>query len=236
MKIKTFTHGRLKSSALLLIITSIVFSAFGQEHFALGVKGGLNLSTLRGDQISELEENALVDAGGRLRGRVYSSYGGGLLFRWVFKENFLAIQTELLLNRAGKKWKCPSGDISLHTDYLSFPLLFVLMVPMDVLRPHISAGAVGMYALRSKAENVGWVSSESETFISNFSEADATDHVRRMDVGLMVGVGCDIAVARGAFVLDIRYQLGLMDVYMLDGGERIKNSAFSASTGYTLYF
>lgn len=235
MKKKNMHIKKHAALSMLIVITTMFASVRSEERFALGLKTGLNLSTLRGDNITSVEQR-VISIGGPLKSRMYSSYGGGLFLRWEFKDDFLAFQTEVMYNRTGKLWRSNSGDVTLSTNYLSVPLTVMVMMPMDVLKPYLSAGIVGMYAMHSTAENVGTILPQSDTFISSFTRSDVTGQVSRMDMGLVAGVGCDIAVSAGAFILDIRYQMGVFDVYEVEGGDKIKNSSLSVSTGYTLYF
>ncbi len=220
----------------VIILSILTVHTAAQDNYALGFLGGLNISSLRGEPVRDLENHPAPGEGGRFESGIRPTFIGGIFFRWVIVENFLSLEPELIYGRGGKEWESSSGKFRLYTDYLSVPTLVRLMMPMDIIRPNVFGGPVVMFALGSKAQNLDRHSFGPQTFVTYFKDSDLKDHVRRVNLGLTVGLGCDFVYGPGAFVVDARYQFGFLDVYTTEGGEGVKDSQFSLLGGYTLYF
>ncbi|MGD2217978.1 MAG: hypothetical protein PVJ64_14570, partial [Gemmatimonadales bacterium] len=56
---------------------------------------------------------------------------------------------------------------------------------------------------------------------------------KTIDVGILFGGGLDIGIASGALTVDVRYNLGLVDVDESDA--TLKNRAFQVLLGYSYF-
>ena len=120
---KKFTIA-ITALAALIAFSSPLFAEDGKMMF--GVKGGLNLANLSGD---ELVDNSMK-----------IGFAGGVFMCYSFTEIF-AIQPELLFSMKGAKWGKNDEDLALN--YFEIPLLFKVNLPTEgKMKPSLYAGPV----------------------------------------------------------------------------------------------
>jgi len=167
-----------------------------------GISSGLTISDLWGD-----------DVGGTT---VRAGYTGGLFLNYRMSPNF-SIQPEAVFTmRYSQVDKGVLGEAA-KTDYdlgyLEFPVLFKAHLPnTSVVTPNIYVGPSLAFKL--------------------YGEADGDDLKSRhnsVDFGLAFGGGVDIM---RTMYLDLRYTLGLVDVFDVPGDPEAKNGTFSITVGY----
>lgn len=143
------------------------------------------------------------------------------LFRW------LAIQPEVLYLSKGADLLVDSVVVgAFDVRYIEFPLLARIAIPAtERVTPYLLAGPT-LGVLRSfKLEDY-----EDGTI------TDRTDQVNRIDLGLLGGVGVELALSGGhALTIEGRYDRGLATIAE-DGSQDLKNSVFTFLLGYQYSF
>lgn len=223
-----FLKGAVAASMLLLLAGTAV-----QSQVRYGIKGGLSLSNLWGDGVTEFEDDLLAsEPVTSVEPGWVNSFTGGVFLRFDLIPDFLAFQPELLYLRSGKSWEVDDEELRAYVDYITLPVLFKLLIPLDYpLTPSAYAGPVFSYALRARTEGLDNVPDGADLgFMTGFGE-DIDDAVSDFDVGLAAGLAFDIEAGPGAVVLDFRYNWGFLEVF---DGQDIRNHSFQLMAGYSL--
>lgn len=173
------------AASLLMMLTNI-----GHAQLAVGVRGGLNISKLAGDVITESKVGLIAGA----------FVGIGLSGNW-------GMQPELSYVQKGTKREVQGGELTGTTklDYLELqvPINVDLPVKSERFNPRLQAGPTFAAALSCKVEETGPSDTESE---------DCMDDIESYDIGIVLGFGLDIGSGPGAFIADIRYNIGLTNI------------------------
>lgn len=178
------------------------------QKVSLGVKGGLNIADLAGDDVSSLESVTRVVGGG---------------FAVVqFHDNF-AFMPELLYAQRGAQDPADTRVLTIKLDYIEVPLLFRIspsseamkFLPYAMLGPSLAFKA----ACEVEAEEDGVVETADCGQIANFNS---------FDYGLTAGAGADFILGRMALVVDGRYTFGLGDV---NDSRDVHNRVFALMLG-----
>ena len=161
-----------------------------------GLKGGVNFSTLS-------------QKGADLLSLSWGSYTGFTIggFYTFGINNYLAFQPELYFSRKGGKLEGSIGGFmgskSIDIDYLEIPLLMKLRFPtQSKISPSVFIGPYGAYKLSSG----GTIS------ILGFELEEGLIGITDSDFGLVFGGAIDYQVSNVTVILDIRYDLGLVNV------------------------
>jgi len=200
----------MKRNLLATAFCLLSFCAFSQIN--LGIKGGLNLGDLKGDDVEDTKLRPSFLAGAYL----------GINLTEKFR-----IQPEVLYVSAGSKsegYEPAFGqnyDETLKLDYISVPVMFVYNITKAF---NVQAGPqVGILASGKEA-----VKLENGTKI----EVDAKDELKKSDFALNAGVGLDL----GKFNISARYSFGLTNVIDSDITDvSAKNRSIQIAVGYTLF-
>jgi len=199
--------------ALTTLALALPASVRAQGDIQWGVKGGLNLSGLRGG-------GGMFDT---KRGVVAGGFGV-----FDFAPEFGVEVDALFMMKGGKlvgfgvdETGNVTGPISegfFILDYLEFPILARLNTPaMGRLSPHVYFGPTLALKVSARARNAG------------FPGADL-DAARTLDSGLAFGLSGDLALGPRTLVLDARYGLGLTNALSWAGPD-LKNDTFSLMAG-----
>lgn len=198
--------------AIALLMLSLTYQASAQFAFSFGPKGGLALTTFRGDDAGEVEAR--------------TTWFGGIFTNFQLGE-VVALQPELLLTERGAEVTSNNVRSDISVNYFEVPVLLKIRVPLadGVVYPHVLVGPnFGFrtdFDLRSTDTQSGAV-----------VEAN-TDDIRRTDIGALVGAGIDIQT-RGSgvfFTLDGRYGWGFTDLYDNDDMISIRNAGWTFAVG-----
>jgi hypothetical protein len=203
--------------ALTALLLALPATGRAQGDMEWGVKGGLNISGLRG-------------SGTGLRGPLFDTKRG--IVAGVFGVFDLApefgIEVDALFSMKGGKLSGPgvdpNGNPIINTegffilDYLEFPILarYNLPVQGDVT-PHLYAGPTIALKVSGRAR------------YSQLPGADL-DAARTLDSGLAFGASVDLALGARSVVLDGRFGLGLTNAFRWSGPD-LKNDTFSIMAG-----
>lgn len=205
----------MKKINFLLIVAMLFVVSAANAQLNLGVKGGLNMSNFYGEEIN----NNNVKIGFHI----------GLAADYEFLYNS-AIQTGLFFTTKGAKYEgsigSVSGDISLNPMYLQVPVHYAYK--LDVTPGTRLVFHAGPYA----AYGVGGKTSFNVSAGDNSSSIDGNDVfgednlLKRFDAGLGLGVGAEF----GPMLLDIGWDMGLVNISNTSG--TIKNQNAYISVGY----
>src|SRR5688572_32825305 len=184
----------LKIFTVFFVVSSV--GAISNELFGqmrAGVKGGLNVSNLYVDDVSD--ENARYGVNLGLYGQVLSS-------------DVFAIQPELLFSTKGSKIEYGGSvfdqTVKYNLSYLDLPVLAVFRLG-ESAEIH-----VGPYASYLLGANISY-----EGDIANGDDEIDKDHLKSFDYGLAGGFGLNF----GAVQVGARYNFGLAKIADSDAAE-----------------
>lgn len=198
---------------LLVVFALVIFmcSAASAEGMMFGVKGGLNLANVMGEDTGGSEMKML--------------FGGGIFMNYAFSEE-MSLQPEVLFMMKGTGIE-GLDDSGFKFSYIDIPVLFKYAMPTDSgFVPALFFGPYISMLMSAKAELLG-------------VEVDIKDETKSLDFGLVIGAGFDYAMGEGAFTLDVRYALGLtttMDIEGVDEQPDMKNVGIMFLLGYGFAF
>jgi len=169
----------------------------------LGIKGGLNMFKLYGDDVEDAKS-------------LYSFAIGGFI-TYNFNEMF-ALQPEIYYSVKGAREETVAGDIDLKLGYIDIPILLKVKLPMEgkSWSPNLYAGPYFAFLLSADLEGL-----------------DVKDDTKSTDLGLVVGAGIDFMLSEGmrALNLDFRYSIGFTKLD--DAGDaEVFNNGFQFLVGY----
>ncbi|MBL7857821.1 MAG: PorT family protein [Cyclobacteriaceae bacterium] len=171
-------------STLLACVTFQSATAQGNSTRRAGIKGGLNVSNLFVDNVSD--ENARL------------GYNVGIFGELVSSESF-ALQAELLFSTKGStnQYGSPfNQEIKYNLNYIDLPLLAVFKL-----------GAVDFHLGGYASYLVGSTIAYKGDFINGVDQIDK-DNLKSFDYGLVGG----LAVNFGALQVGARYNYGLVKI------------------------
>lgn len=189
----------------LLILAFLACSLFSQGIVDKGIKAGINLANLTGDDVSD-------DAGMK-----FGIAAGGYL---VYEINpMFALQPELLFTMKGTFVDGEGYEQTTNLNYIEIPVLAKLNIPMDgMMKPAVFLGPA-----------FGINMSATYDYESDYGDDDGDiDDIKSTDFGLVLGAGASF----GKISVDARYNMGLTNIYDLDGDPEAKNSVISLLFGY----
>lgn len=199
----------MKKLKLSLVVALLgIVSIAGAQNLSFNVKGGLNLSNVSGD----VEDNKM---------KIGYHFGVGADFE--FAPN-MSIQPSLLYSAKGAKADSEGIDVTLNANYLQLPVHFAYKIDAApgtkvVLHagPYIAYGVGG----EIKGKQSG-VTVAIDTFDGDIGL------LKRFDAGLGLGVGAEF----GPILLDLGWDMGLINVARDSGDESVRNQNAYLSVGY----
>jgi hypothetical protein len=152
----------------------------------------------------------------------------------------IGFQPELLYTRKGARWESSDtwedywGESYSYSysnvqtfDYIELPLLFrVTPVVGSRVTPNLCIGPAPAFLLS------GRYSSRSQDTYGTYRDSGALDYLQEMDLGMVIGGGIDIRAGKGTVTGEIRYNLGLINVFKDCGDSSIKHRTLSLLVGY----
>lgn len=211
-----------KESHCLLALFSFLFVFhLNAQKIALGVKGGLNLSSFGGSYVKGLDTKSKL------------GYNFGITADYSFSENFY-VTSGLEYSYKGDKASFQimfdegnsyNQDMKYNAGYLQIPIhIGYKEAVSSAVNISIYAGPYIAYGIEGKIKYLT-VSEEEETVTNpNFFGRLA----RRFDSGMGAGVGMEI---KTHYMLQLGYDLGLLNICKINGLS-IKNRNFYISAGY----
>lgn len=202
----------MKRQSLLvaLALTAMILfsgSALAQLGINKGIKGGLNIATLRvdGDDFDPSSRTGIA-AGGFLE---------------IDPIGPLAVQAEVLYSQKGAEFEILGQTAKSTADYIEIPVVVKLGLPLvPTISYHVHAGPA--FAFK--------VSEDTESAFANASDEDA---FKSTDFGAVIGFGLEFEALISKVTVDARYTLGLTNVNNdeADDAIDIKNGVVSVLVG-----
>ena len=223
----------MKQGKIILIAISLLMissSVFAQGITAKGVKGGLNIATLTGDEVEDAKS------------KIGFNFGGFLAYE--FNEMF-SLQLEVLFTMKGAKFEdeyteeeddyeyYEKYEGSWNLNYLEIPILAKLNIPMKGnIKPNVFLGpALGVTLTATYEYDYEYKGYEDGQLVDEYSgsiDGDIED-IKGVDFGLVFGAGIEF----GKIIVDARYNLGLSTIEENGEDVEVKNNVISVMLGYS---
>jgi hypothetical protein len=192
----------MKKSVVLALIFSLIWCVSFSQDTAFGLKGGLNLSSIKLD-----DPEASYDS--------RTGYHLGIFLRGNF--NKVGIQPEWLLFTQRGEATVATGKVEESFTYLSVPVMFKFY-PVDGL--NIQLGPQFGFLLDGERTY--------KTALGTVTK-DIKDSYKGTDVAVSLGAGYDFGFGLG---LDVRYNIGVKDINNETDGDPAKSRVFLVSLGW----
>jgi len=195
-----------KYFTLLLMI--MAFTPLSIAQMQLGLKAGVNFSTLIGDDAEGAES--------------LTGFTGGIFFMYQFNKMF-AIQPEVYYTMKGatdqETLAGETIEATLSLDYIEVPILFKLLIPIEnsSIAPSLFVGPSIGFNMTAKAK----LEYQGESYEEDIEDVNPTD------IGLVFGAGLGFPVGQNELGFDFRYILGLSSVDDSAENFDIKNSVIN---------
>lgn len=189
-------------------ITPTLAQTYPQEPLTWGLKAGVNVSDFYGDDINQTDAR--------------ENFSGGILLNYRFNE-YWALQPEVIFNIKGADLESgltgENGSAEYEVGYLNIPVLAKFYIPAgSLLSPNLYAGPEVGFKLYADSNN-----------------NDINDELKDAEFGIAFGAGLDFNLGSDPtdFIrtigLDLRYSLGLTDVFDTPPEPEARNSVFLAA-------
>lgn len=174
--------------SIFLVLSFIDLQAQDRSFGIKGGAAGYQLTSEFGDVSATSDRKIGVEAG---------------IFGEFPINRLLSVQPEIVLvQKGGEENSQLSGASSLTLNYLDVPLLLKINAPVEgSLQPFVFGGPYAGYLIEATSSADG--DGENE---------DLTDLLNEIHYGLKVGVGLNI----GPMLLEVRYDMGLANLYKED--------------------
>jgi hypothetical protein len=178
----------------------------------VGVKAGLVLSTFWGP--GRVNEGSLYQS---VVNTLLAGVTAGVDVPIILRDHF-TLEPEVLFTTRGCQWNDDSVGVVdvkktyyLRVNYIDVPVLakLVLLKPQARFRPMLYAGAQLGFRVESHVKGKGYDPHKINGSIQEHSVADSTNF---FDLEGLVGLGLQIRAGRGFFIVDVRGNLGLLEV------------------------
>ena len=189
----------------MLFLAVMLFVFANVDAQKIGVKGGLDLSTLMTDNSNG--EYSMIPG---MNASIF--FQKGLL-------PFLSIRPELGYYQKGSTYKLNGFKSKTTYDYLNLDIMVRLKVP--IIPVYVIAGPYGGYAFGGEY---------NEDLLNTTSQIDfGKDKTLPYDFGLAGGVGYVKDFAIFKFFVEAKYEMGMVDIndYSLGSVDKNRNLAFS---------
>ena len=209
----------------ILIISAIALfglTAVNAQEVEFGIKGGINLATITGDDTDDLD------------GR--TSFHVGVVAEIAISDKF-SVQPELLYSSQGATSEDSyteegfnvKEEVTVKLDYINLPIIAKYYVADGF---SIEAGPQIGFLMNSELEID--LTASGEGISEDFSETeDLKDYVKGIDVGLNFGLGYKM---ESGLNFSARYNLGLSDgnddPEFFESDSALKNNVIQISVGY----
>jgi len=197
----------MKKAALVFALMLLMIGAQAAicGEMKIGITGGVNIASLAGDDVEDLDS------------RTAAYFGGFLEFPVT---PLLSFQPELLYTMKGATESVEGTDVTYKLDYIEVPMLLRVNVPMQGnIMPFVVAGPGIGFNTTAKVEADG--------------QEEDIEEIKGMDFGLIFGGGLGFPVSDGRYTISlaVRYELGLTTIDDSDEEADVKNRAVSIGAG-----
>jgi hypothetical protein len=204
-------------AAAALLVAALVPASASAQSFQVGAKGGINIASI---SWSNQDPKPAI-----------SSRTGGIIGGYVAKDGKkMGLAVEVLYSQKGAHLDFSStgiiDTIDLKLDYVEIPVLFRFNIPNDKTVIHIYAGPVFAFSVKDEIEETFRTTTQTTPATVTTDDAGA----KSSDTGIAIGAQVDVH----KFLVDVRYNWGLMDVVKDPGpgDPKVKNKCFSAMFGF----
>lgn len=212
---------RAVGPGLILLMMGALLASPASAQFNAGVKGGLSIANLTGDDAEDPDWR--------------TGFAGGVFMTYAFTPS-VSIQPEaLFLVKGAKDSFVEDGDLvegKFRLDYIEIPLL--LRVESAMLVNRTTAYVLGgpSIAFNTKCSMTGALGNVSATF--GCDELDL--EIRDVDFNLLGGIGVGLALRDLNLFVEGRYHYGLTKLEDIDDADDVRNQAFSVLAGISMPF
>jgi hypothetical protein len=171
-----------------MLLTGFAASANAAAQWSAGIKGGVNLADLSGDDVTDTS--------------MRNGFMGGAFAQADFTDQFGA-RLEALYVMKGAKETDDSllVDVTEKLDYIEFPLLFVAnLTSSETFGLNIFAGPTFAFNISANLEADGYDSLDIKDFVESF------------EFGAAVGAGLEYKLTSMSLTFDARYSLGASSI------------------------
>lgn len=202
-----------------LLVAALVPATASAQGLQAGVKGGINFAT--------------ISFKGPDPQPVTSSRKGGIVGGYVAKDfGKMGLAVEVLWSQKGGHLDFSQSGfidtVDVKLDYVEIPVFGRYNIPYNQTVLHIYGGPVFGFTVKNEA-------TETQRTTTQTTPADVQtekDIAKSSDVGIAIGLQVDVH----KFLVDVRYNWGLVNVVNKDkpdlAGLDIKNRCFSAMFGF----
>ncbi|MCK9500911.1 MAG: porin family protein [Fermentimonas caenicola] len=200
----------MKKIKLMLVLALFAMVTAVSAQVSLGVKGGINMSNLYGDELDN--ENVKI------------GFNVGLLADIDFSFNS-AIQTGLFFTTKGYKYDSGNLDYTENLMYIQLPVHYAYKIDVTPgTRVVFHAGPYAAYGVGgSRKLDAGELGSLEVDKIFG----DGMSQYKPFDAGLGLGVGAEF----GPILVDLGWDMGLVNISNTSNGN-VKNQNAYLSVGY----
>lgn len=177
---------------MILCLSLVLFQAgsLSAEALDFGIKGGINIANVHGEDVGD-------------DGEWKNGFAGGIFLDWGITPVF-GIQPELLYVQDGAREKFLNADLFLKFNYVQVPVLAMIDLPVGgSLIPVLYAGPYVSFLLDSK------LTVEVE---DNSVTGGLEDYTKSYDTGFVFGVALDFSLGTGKMTIEGRYNLGMTEI------------------------
>lgn len=206
----------MKKMKFSILAAMLLVATVASAQLSLGLKGGVNMSNLYGDDLND--ENVKI------------GFNVGLMADYDLAYN-MAIQSGLFFSTKGSKYSASYGsasvDVSVNPMYLQLPIHYAYKLDVTPgTRIVFHAGPYAAFGVGGKTKVKG--SLGSETLEIDGADVFGDDNLLKpFDAGIGLGVGAEF----GAILVDLGWDMGLVNISNLSNGN-IKNQNAYLSVGF----
>ena len=219
----------------ILLVALSAMTASAQEakvgKMSVGIKGGLRISTLKGDSLAVIVED-MDHAATVPSNKSWTGAGFGAFVSYSISQS-IAIQPELLYIKKGSKFTfSDGGTTTAKSAWLEIPLLLKFSLPLKGggIVPAFFAGPfVGIVTSAEFQQHGFAVTSEAP------ADFDTKDSLNSTDFGITFGSQLGYKLLEGEIFLDARYDVGMTKI-LKSGAFNRPHSEADAETRALLMF
>jgi hypothetical protein len=196
----------IKIFIVVLVSVLGINQARAQAQFSLGIKGGVNFSSIN-----------VSDPAATWNSK--TGFHGGAFA--LIKITAFAVQPEIIFSQQGSTVKINGQDLDANFSYMNVPVMLKFYLPLGL---NLQLGP--QFGFLTTAES-------DYNPITNTPQngTDLKSFYKNSDVSLGMGIGWDLPMRLS---IDARYNLGLTQIEDNPSLEATKNQVFQLSLGYKL--
>ena len=224
----------MKKYLLAFLLLGLYLPASPQDRF-YGIKGGLSLSNFWGVGSENINDEFRSELGS-LDEQNLPRFTVGLFRTRELLTDLIAVQTEILFIRQGKKWESDGETFLVYVDYLQMPWFMKLTLPV-LLKPGIYFGPQLSLMLQARVKDIPGELETADFFSGKNASGELFERfVNVVDAGIAAGVDFKIEMGPGNLVFDFRYTMGALNAFNFESADKTRNYAFMFMAGYALNF